>query len=121
MSTPRRERLLVVDDEIEMARVLADALTSEARQVDVAESGASALDLMRRHLFDPVICDLRMEQVDGFDVLRRVKDIDPDLPVLIMTAFGAVDSAVSAMKLGATPTSPSRFITKRLERSSTAP
>jgi two-component system response regulator HydG len=101
MSTPRRDRILVIDDEIEMARVLADALTSDARQIDVAESGSSALDLMRRHLFDLVICDLRMESVDGFDVLRQAKAIDPDLPVLIMTAFGAVESAVSAMKLGA--------------------
>jgi two-component system response regulator HydG len=94
-------RLLVVDDEVEMARVLADDLGDEGYTVDVAQSASEAFELLKRHVFDLVISDLRMEQVDGFDLLRQVKAADPELPVLIMTAFGGIDSAIAAMKLGA--------------------
>ncbi|MBK7860322.1 MAG: sigma-54-dependent Fis family transcriptional regulator [Archangiaceae bacterium] len=98
---PRRARILVVDDQLEMARVLADDLTDAGYVVDVANSAAMALEQTRHHLFDLVISDLRMEQVDGFDLLKQLKSLDPDLPVVIMTAFGAIDSAVAAIKLGA--------------------
>jgi two-component system response regulator HydG len=101
MSMPPDTRVLVVDDELEMARTLADTLSTSRRQIDVADSGPAALELMRRHLYDAVISDLRMQQVDGFDLLKQLKRIAPDVPVLIMTAFGAIDSAVAAMKLGA--------------------
>lgn len=98
---PHEGRVLVVDDHVEMARLLADHLTDAGYTVDVATSGAQALELVRGRVLDLVLSDLRMEKVDGFDVLAAVKGVDPGLPVLIMTAFGGVESAVEAMKRGA--------------------
>ena len=94
-------RVLVVDDHVEMARLLADHLTDEGYTVDVATSGQEAIAAVRGRVLDAVICDLRMEKVDGFDVLDAVREVDASLPVLIMTAFGGVESAVEAMKRGA--------------------
>jgi two-component system response regulator HydG len=94
--------VLVVDDHVEMARLLADHLTDAGYTVDMATSGQEALATVRGRVLDAVVCDLRMEQVDGFDVLAAVRAADPTLPVLIMTAFGGVENAVEAMRRGAT-------------------
>jgi two-component system response regulator HydG len=94
--------VLVVDDHVEMARLLADHLTDAGYTVDMATSGQEALAVVRGRVLDAVVCDLRMEQVDGFDVLAAVRAADPTLPVLIMTAFGGVENAVEAMRRGAT-------------------
>ncbi|HEY0093851.1 MAG TPA: sigma-54 dependent transcriptional regulator [Archangium sp.] len=99
---PSEGRVLVVDDHVEMARLLADHLTDVGYTVDVATSGQEALAIVRGRVLDAVVCDLRMEQVDGFDVLAAVREADPLLPVLIMTAFGGVENAVEAMRRGAT-------------------
>jgi two-component system response regulator HydG len=94
--------VLVVDDHVEMARLLADHLTDAGYTVDVATSGQEAIAAVRGRVLDAVVCDLRMERVDGFDVLAAVRQVDPTLPVLIMTAFGGVENAVEAMRRGAT-------------------
>ncbi|WNG42978.1 sigma-54-dependent Fis family transcriptional regulator [Archangium minus] len=99
---PSEGRVLVVDDHVEMARLLADYLSDAGYTVDVATSGQEALAVVRGRVLDAVVCDLRMEQVDGFDVLATVREVDPALPVLIMTAFGGVENAVEAMRRGAT-------------------
>ncbi len=98
---PSRERILVVDDHVEMGRLLADQLGDHGYEVEVAAGGEEALKRARTGLFDLVITDLRMEKVDGMDVLEGVRAIDPHTPVILMTAFGAVDTAVEAMKRGA--------------------
>jgi two-component system response regulator HydG len=94
--------VLVVDDHVEMARLLADHLTDAGFTVDMATSGQEALAVVNGRVLDAVVCDLRMENVDGFDVLAAVRKVDPTLPVLIMTAFGGVENAVEAMRRGAT-------------------
>ncbi|OJT21352.1 sigma-54-dependent Fis family transcriptional regulator [Archangium sp. Cb G35] len=99
---PSEGRVLVVDDHVEMARLLADHLTDAGYTVDVATSGQEALAVVNGRVLDAVVCDLRMETVDGFDVLAGVRKVDPTLPVLIMTAFGGVENAVEAMRRGAT-------------------
>ncbi|MBS1152975.1 MAG: DNA-binding response regulator [Myxococcaceae bacterium] len=101
MAKQSRGRILVVDDQLEMAKVLADQLGDTGYQVEIATGGQAALAAVRARSFELVICDLKMEQVDGLDVLRGVKELDADIPVLIMTAFGAIESAVEAVKLGA--------------------
>jgi two-component system response regulator HydG len=102
MRAPAPEaRILVVDDHVEMARVLAERLRDAGHAVDVAASGARALELARASTPDVVLTDLRMEGVDGLDVLDGVRAIDPGIPVLLMTAFGAIDSAIDAIKRGA--------------------
>ncbi len=98
---PSRERILVVDDHVEMGRLLADQLGDAGFDVEVAASGEQAVKRLRSGLFDVVLTDLRMEEVDGFDVLEAAKQQDPAPAVLIMTAFGGIDSAIEAIKRGA--------------------
>jgi two-component system, NtrC family, response regulator HydG len=98
---PRRERVLVVDDHLEMAKLLADQLGDEGLEVETAGGGEQALARLRAGVFDLVITDLRMEKVDGLDVLEAAKKQQPPPPVLIMTAFGGIDTAIEAIKRGA--------------------
>lgn len=94
-------QILVVDDHVEMAELLADMLADHALSVRVASSGSEAIAIIDSSPPDVVITDLRMEDVDGFDVLDHAQQSDPKIPVLVMTAFGDIDSAVEAMKRGA--------------------
>jgi two-component system response regulator HydG len=96
-----KARILVVDDHVEMGRMLQDPLTDEGYEVELATGGAEAIRLLRTRPFSAVLCDLRMEEVDGFDVLSAARTVDAELPVLLMTAFGNVESAVEAMRRGA--------------------
>jgi two-component system response regulator HydG len=105
-------RILVVDDHVEMAELLADQLADAGYTVEAVQGGEQAIRSIRERPYDLVITDLRMEGVDGFDVLDFTRKADPTLPVIIMTAFGAIESAIDAMKRGA-----SHYLTKpfRLE------
>jgi two-component system response regulator HydG len=93
--------VLIVDDHIEMARLLGDKLREEGWRPRVVDSGKAALDALASTIPDLVITDLRMPDVDGMDVLDAVRVMDPELPVIIMTAFGEVDTAIEAMRRGA--------------------
>ncbi len=94
-------RILVVDDHVEMTRLLADRLADAGYTVDVASSYGEAMAQLKANKPDAVLTDLRMEGQDGFDVLEAVHVVDPELPVLIMTAFGAIETAIAAIKRGA--------------------
>ena len=94
-------RILIVDDHAEMAKVAADALADAGWSCVVATGGAEAVAALAAGAFELVITDLRMRDVDGLDVLAAARAADPDLPVIIMTAFGAIDSAIEAMRRGA--------------------
>jgi two-component system response regulator PilR (NtrC family) len=94
-------RVLVVDDERSMRELLAITLRQTGYDVALAESGESAIDAVKTDTFDLVITDLRMRQVDGFDVLRAAKEFSPATLVLVMTAYASTETAVEAMKLGA--------------------
>jgi two-component system response regulator HydG len=101
MGKAKGARILVVDDHVEMARLLVDQLGEAGYDVERAGGGREALKRVRAELPDLVITDLRMEEVDGFDVLQGVHEVDPDVPVIVMTAFGAIETAVDAIKRGA--------------------
>ncbi|MFB1478869.1 sigma-54-dependent transcriptional regulator [Corallococcus sp. RDP092CA] len=98
---PSSARILVVDDHEEMGQMLKEPLTDAGYRVDLSTSGADAIAQLKARVYDVILCDLRMEEVDGLDVLAAARRHDPELPVLLMTAFGAVESAVEAMKRGA--------------------
>ncbi|RKH56393.1 sigma-54-dependent transcriptional regulator [Corallococcus aberystwythensis] len=98
---PSSARILVVDDHEEMGQMLKEPLTDAGYRVDLSTGGADAIHQLKARVYDVVLCDLRMEEVDGLDVLAAARRHDPELPVLLMTAFGAVESAVEAMKRGA--------------------
>jgi len=94
-------RLLIVDDHREMATVVSEALDDAGWQCVVETSGAAAVAALADGGFDLVITDLRMAHVDGLDVLAAARAVDPELPVIVMTAFGAIDTAIEAMRRGA--------------------
>jgi len=94
-------RVLVVDDEEDFCQILFLLLKTESFEPIVAHDGQAALDMIHRGLPDAVLLDIRMPGVDGMEVLQRSKEMQPDLPVLIMTAYGGVGDAVNAMKRGA--------------------
>jgi two-component system, NtrC family, response regulator AtoC len=96
-----KEQILIVDDEANLRRVLSAQLGREGYEVHTAEDGEKGLALLREHHIDLVITDLRMPKVDGMEVLRQALLIDPELPVVILTAHGTVDNAVEALKTGA--------------------
>jgi CheY-like chemotaxis protein len=94
-------RVLIVDDVRDMAQTIANDLEAAGHTAWVADNGGAALQHFAEHPADVVVTDLRMSRVDGLEVLSGIKRIDPDAPVVIMTAFGAIDSAVEAMRRGA--------------------
>jgi two-component system response regulator HydG len=94
-------RALVVDDVSDMAETVANDLELAGFDTEVASSGAAALDSFSRVPADVVVTDLRMKNVDGLDVLDGLRRLDPTVPVVIMTAFGSIDTAVEAMRRGA--------------------
>ncbi len=96
-----RARLLVVDDEESNLTALKRLLEIEGYQVMAASSAAAALQLIKRNGVDLVISDLRMPGVSGLEMLRAIRKGHSGVPVVLMTAYGTVDDAVEAMKLGA--------------------
>jgi len=95
------DRVLVVDDEQNLRKVLAATLIREGYEVQVASDGEEALLLLERDGADVVVTDLVMPKLDGLSLLRRVAARHPDVPVIVITAHGRIDSAVTAMKAGA--------------------
>jgi DNA-binding NtrC family response regulator len=93
--------ILVVDDEKTIRMSLSIALESPGMEIDTAVNGEDALEKLREREYDLILLDLRMPGMDGMEVLRRVRDIRPDIRVVIITAYGTIESAVEAMKLGA--------------------
>jgi DNA-binding NtrC family response regulator len=97
----KKGKILVVDDEEAVRSSLADWLEAAGYEVATAENGETAWAIAADHEVDLVLVDLKMPRVNGIDVLRKLKKIKPGLPVVIITAFASVDSAVLAMKEGA--------------------
>jgi len=96
-----RARLLVVDDEPIALRNLEKVLAREGYQVSTASSGQAALRQLRHRAFDVVLTDLKMDKVDGMQVLKRCKDVDPEAEVILVTGYAAIETAIEAMKHGA--------------------
>ena len=93
--------ILVVEDDREMARFLSELLREERYEVEVAHDGLSALERHKPGKFDLTITDLMMPGTKGTELVARLKALDPDHPVLLITAFGTIESAVEAMHAGA--------------------
>jgi two-component system NtrC family response regulator len=109
MTDPRS--ILVIEDDDSIRRVLEFSLQEEGYTVQTASDGASGLEAATRGGVDLIISDVRMPQMDGMELLARVKAMNPDLPIVLLTAHGTIDTAVEAMKLGAFD-----FLTKPFER-----
>lgn len=95
------ETILVVDDEKNYLVVLSAFLSEEGYETLTADSAQEALEIVASADLDLVLTDMKMPSMDGIELLRRIKEIVPDLPVVMMTAYGTVEKAVEAMQLGA--------------------
>lgn len=96
-----KSRILVVDDEESIREFLEIMLKKEGYEVNLAEDGAQAKDMLTKRSFDMVISDLQMPNMNGLELLKYVKDSNPDTVFMMITAFGTTETAVEAMKIGA--------------------
>ena len=92
-----KERILVVDDEANARTALAELLKEEGYSVETAADGFKALSKFEEGHPDLILTDLKMPGMDGVELLEKVRQSDPDVEVVVMTAFGAVDTAVQAI------------------------
>ncbi|MGE5840648.1 MAG: response regulator, partial [Deltaproteobacteria bacterium] len=97
----KKFRILIVDDEMVVRDSLKEWLEDEGFQAETAESGAQAVEKLTKEPFHLMLLDIKMPGMDGVEVLKRSKEMRPDLPVVMMTAYATVETAVEAMKIGA--------------------
>ena len=95
------ETILIVDDEKNYLTILSALLEDEGFEVLTAPGGHEALAIHKSSDLDLILTDMKMPKMDGIELLENIKEIDPDLPVIMMTAHGTVDKAVEAMQKGA--------------------
>ncbi len=94
-------KILIVDDELIMRESLGEWLERDGYQVMKADSGERAVEMLQKTMFDVLLVDMKMEKMSGLEVLRYVKRHDPEVAVVIITAYGSISGAVDAMKHGA--------------------
>jgi DNA-binding NtrC family response regulator len=103
-------KILIVDDEKKMRHILQIILEQKGYRTEQASNGSEALELIKKYHYAMVITDLKMPVMDGLELIREIKKIDPDYPVVVLTAYGSIDSAVDAIREGAID-----YITKPFE------
>jgi DNA-binding NtrC family response regulator len=94
-------KILIVDDELIMRESLAGWLQRDGHTVQTAPSGEEALEKLKESHFDIMLVDIKMEGISGLDVLQQVKESDPDVAIVMITAYGSIPTAIQAMKNGA--------------------
>ena len=95
------KRILIVDDEENFRHMLSVILKKERFEVDTASDGEEGLQKVVINPYDQVLCDIRMPRMDGLDFLKQVQKASPETSVIMMSAYGTIDTAIEAMKLGA--------------------
>jgi len=95
------ERILIVDDEEGLRRVLSILLTKEGYSVTAVASGKEALETFEKDVYDAVITDIKMPGMSGIELLRGIRSMDATIPVIVMTAFASLDTAIEAVNQGA--------------------
>src|SRR5271157_1254478 len=95
------DRLLVVDDDLNILKMLKMRLESESYEVQTASDIEAAKDLAATNEYELAILDLKFSGGSGIELMKNIRELDADLPVIILTAYGTIESAVEAMKEGA--------------------
>ncbi|MBI4772756.1 MAG: sigma-54-dependent Fis family transcriptional regulator [Deltaproteobacteria bacterium] len=108
-------RILVVDDDQSMRELLEILLLQEGYDVDCAHGGGEAISKIEKSPYDVIVSDIRMQKVDGLEVLRRAKKVHPDVGVVMISAYASPETAVEAMREGAYDYFPKPFNTERLK------
>jgi DNA-binding NtrC family response regulator len=109
MPEEKSEQILIVDDEPLIRDFLCEALSWKGYKVISVNNGHEALDILKRNVISAVITDVQMPKMSGTDLLQKIKHISPDIPVVVITAYGTVSGAVETMKYGASDYLPSRI------------
>src|SRR5690606_36644446 len=96
-------KILIIEDEAAIRRVLGKILVeeSETYEVEEAEDGVIGLDKIKNTDYDLVLCDIKMPKMDGVDVLEAVKKIKPEIPMVMISGHGDMETAINTMRLGA--------------------
>ena len=96
-----KPKILVVDDEASHRKMLEAVLSDGGYEIKQADDGQEAIAAVENGFFDLILMDIRMAEVSGLEALKRIKEISPGIPIIIMTAYASVDSAVDALRAGA--------------------
>lgn len=94
-------KVLVIDDEKAIRNTLKDVLEYEKHVVDLAEDGIIGLEIFEKEEYEVVLCDIKMDNMDGIEVLEKIQEINADVPVIMISGHGNIDTAVDAIKKGA--------------------
>jgi len=94
-------KILVIDDERSIRNTLKEILEYENYKVDTVESGKQALELIDKNDFDLVFCDIKMPEMDGIEVLKEIEKLKPEIPVIMISGHGNIETAVESIKFGA--------------------
>ena len=94
-------RILVIDDERSIRNTLKDVLEYEKYEIDLAEDGPSGIELFGQQQYDAVLCDIKMAKMDGIEVLQKLQEVSSDVPVIMISGHGNIDTAVDSIKKGA--------------------
>ena len=101
MNNQNKFHILVVDDDLSHLKMLKTIVKSWGYDTSDADDGSKAVELVRERPYDLILMDIRMAEMSGIEALKQIKDYNPAIPILIMTAYSSVDSAVEALKAGA--------------------
>jgi two-component system, NtrC family, nitrogen regulation response regulator NtrX len=93
--------ILIVDDEKAIRKTLSEILSYEGYKIEDAENGEEALKKLKEKSYDVVLCDIKMPKVDGIEFLEKSKEINPDIPIIMISGHGTIETAVEAVKKGA--------------------
>ena len=97
----KKKRILIVDDEKSIRDSLVEILTYEDYQTDVAKDGPEGLKKIEEDFYDLVLCDVKMPKMDGLELLEKTKKIDSEIPFIMISGHGTVETAIEATKKGA--------------------
>ena len=97
----KQQNVLIVDDEKNIRMTLSQVLSSMDMNPESAVNGEEALNMMQKNRYTMILLDLKMPGIDGMEVLRRISTMRPDIKIIIITAYGTVEAAIEAMRLGA--------------------
>jgi len=110
-----KPRILVIDDELSMLELLEIILTKEGYQVTCADNGKQAISLLQEDTFDLLLCDIKLGDINGLEVLKRAKETNPESIVIMISAYSSAENAVDAMNEGAYDYVPKPFDNEELK------
>ena len=93
--------ILIIDDEKSIRKTLSEILSYEGYKIDEAGDGEEGLKRFREKTYEVVLCDIKMPKLDGIEFLEKAKESNPDIPIIMISGHGNIDTAVEAVKKGA--------------------